>query len=475
MFLSVILAAAVFLASGCVHALGPGFHFNDRQSEVRLSSTAPGSIHFRIADQLQNAGNRTLHSLEVRLPAGPATGAQNLHLHIDGTTVSPEHGSPDDARRMVAPFDPEWKMSDSRKIVTEWDVLPEDARRATMATSPQGFFVADASIFPEWHTPSGPFARGSTTADKEILTIDAPPDFRLLAPGKPLKPGRDAAHNTRRFVLRPGGDSAPYVIAGRYAVQSVTATQGRVEFWTFHPLDPAQAQGAAGRLAASMKIFADYFGGIPRHDPLLRIAESPVDLPDEFGAESDPGGLSFPEGAMLDPRALRQGPAAEASLQLAEYELTRTWFGWRVRPRPEAQILMGRGMGLFGLVIAAEASGPEQRRAMVASLIDRYDQARAAAPDQRLMEPPVGYSRSERISTGYRGVLFIVALEDLCGYENLRSALRDIVHDRAASDTGYEELRSAVETASGKDLAEMFRQWLINPGIPEDFRARYRP
>jgi hypothetical protein len=247
-----------------------------------------------------------------------------------------------------------------------------------------------------------------------------------------------------------------------------------VEFWTFHPVDPAEAQAVTDRLSTSMKTFADYFGGIPRHDPLLRVAESPVELPDGFGAESDPGGSSFPEGVMVDFRAFQQGPPVETSLQLAEYELARTWFGWRVRPRPEAQILMGRGMGLFGLVIAAEARGQDQRRAMVASLIDRYDKARGAAPDKRLMEPPVGYSRAERISTGYRGVLFIVALEDLCGYENLRSALRDIVHDRAASDTGYEELRSALETESGKDLAEMFRQWLINPGIPDDFRARYR-
>jgi hypothetical protein len=265
------------------------------------------------------------------------------------------------------------------------------------------------------------------------------------------------------------------VVAGRYQVQSIAPRQGRVEFWMFHPVDPAQAQAMAERLSFSMKAFADYFGGIPRHDPLLRVAESPVELPDEFGAESDPGGLSFPEGAMLDSRAFQQGLPIEASLQLAEYELARTWFGWRVRPRPEAQILMGRGLGLFGLVIAAEARGQEQRRAMVASLIDRYDQARATALDKRLMELPVGYSREERISTGYRGVLFVVALEDLCGYENLRSALRDIVHDRAASDTGYEELRSALETSSGKDLAEMFRQWLIQPGIPDDFRARYRP
>jgi aminopeptidase N len=90
------------------------------------------------------------------------------------------------------------------------------------------------------------------------------------------------------------------------------------------------------------------------------------------------------------------------------------------------------------------------------------------------MEPPAGYSRAERISTGYRAGLFFVALEDLCGHDNLRTALRDILHDRAESDTGYEELRAAAESASGKDLAEMFRKWLVEPGIPQEFRSRYQ-
>jgi aminopeptidase N len=71
-------------------------------------------------------------------------------------------------------------------------------------------------------------------------------------------------------------------------------------------------------------------------------------------------------------------------------------------------------------------------------------------------------------------VLFFVALEDLCGHDNLKAALRDIIRTRAASDTGYEELRAAAESASGKDLAEIFRKWLVQPGIPDDFRSRYR-
>src|SRR5260370_6847209 len=157
--------------------------------------------------------------------------------------------------------------------------------------------------------------------------------------------------------------------------------------------------------------YTDFCGPASESKTEVFIVEAPGDLPAEFGEPGDAGGASFPGGALLDRRALAQSIANEAILELAEYELARTWFGWRVRPRPEAQILMGRGVGLFGLVLAAEGRGQDQRGRMVSSLIARYDEARAAAPDKRLMEPPVGYSRAYRISTGYRPALFTLSLQ----------------------------------------------------------------
>jgi aminopeptidase N len=110
---------------------------------------------------------------------------------------------------------------------------------------------------------------------------------------------------------------------------------------------------------------------------------------------------------------------------------------------------------------------------MAAFLLDRYDESRRAAMDRQLLEPPVGYSRAERISTGYRAALFFVALEDLCGHDNLRAAFRHIVRARGGDEVADEELRAATESASGRDLGEMFRTWLNHPAIPDDFRARY--
>ncbi|HEX4644683.1 MAG TPA: hypothetical protein VH598_03670 [Verrucomicrobiae bacterium] len=473
-FFPAVLFAGAFLAAGCVHPLGPGYHFPDRQAEILVSSSAPGRIHFQVVDELENAGDRPLRSLEVRLPEGRVFGEQNMRVLIEGAEVSPQRSSPTDYRTMRTPFDPAWEQKEKRKIVTEWDLVPESSARGTIVASADGFFVADETALPLWQTPNGIFAKGGAKPDKELLTIFAPPDFRVLAPGKPQKSSADGNYTTRRFLIDPGNDFIPYVVAGRYQEKLIQAREGQVQFWTFHTIDPPAAQIAANRLASSMKTLTEFFGPTPMGKVAVRIVEAPAVLPAEFGSSLDPGVASFPEGVLLDPRAFQQGIANEQTLQLAEYELARTWFGWRVRPLPEAQILMGRGIGLFGLVLAAEGRGQDQRRDMIASLIDRYDESRAVAPDKRLMEPPAGYSRAERISSGYRAALFIVALEDLCGHDNLRAALRDIIHDRAASDTSYEDLRAAVEAASGKDLAEMFRTWLVQPGIPEDFRAHYQ-
>ena len=470
----VVLGAWTIFSTGCVHPLGPGYQFADRQAEILVSGAAPNRIHFHIVDELENAGDRPLRSLEVRLPEGPVFGEQNLRVLIEGAEVSPQRSSPIDVRMMRAPFDPPWEQNEKRKVETEWDLVPEASARGTIVASPDGFFVADETALPLWQTPNGVFARGGTNPGKELLTVFAPPDFRVLAPGKALKRTPDGNFVVQRFLINPENDFLPYVVAGRYEEKIVHTRQGEVQFWTFHPMDGAAAQTAADRVSSTMKALTEFLGRASEGKAAVRIAEAPVELPSEFGATGNSGGASFPEGALLDSHTLQQGVTSEAVLQLAEYELARTWFGWRVRPRPEAQILMGRGAGLFGLVIAAESRGQDQRRRMVASLIDRFDEARAAAPDKRLMEPPAGYSRAERISTGYRGALFFVALEDLCGRDNLSAALRYVIRTRAASDTGYEEFRAAAEFYSGKDLAQMFRSWLVQPGIPGDFRARYQ-
>jgi aminopeptidase N len=38
----------------------------------------------------------------------------------------------------------------------------------------------------------------------------------------------------------------------------------------------------------------------------------------------------------------------------------------------------------------------------------------------------------------------------------------------------YDSLRSALEASTGKNLAELFRIWLNEKGMPAEFRDRYQ-
>jgi hypothetical protein len=459
----------------CVQPLGPGFRFADRQMEIRVSAGAAEQVHIRVVDHFDNVGDRPLRSLEVRLPEGVKDGAQNVRMTTDGREVSPVHSSEVDPRMMRAAFDSPWQQQQPLEIVTQWDLRPEASTRGAFAASAAAFYIADETALPLWQPPNGIFTRGGPDPDDETLTISAPADFRVLAPGKRVKKRNSLVGNllSQSFRLKPEKDFLPFVVAGRYEEQVINTHHGAVGFWTFRPLDAQQTQTAAARLSSSMRALTDFFGPASNGKAVIHVVEAPGELPAQFGDLNDAGGTSFPDGVLLDSRAFAQGVSKEPILQLGEYELARTWFGWRVRPSPEAQILMGRGVGLFALVVAAEARGPDQRANMVESLLHRYDAARHVAADMPMLEPSPGYSSAERISTGYKAALFFVALEDLCGHDNMRAAFREIVRARGNDDVGYADLRSALEFSSRRDLAGMFRLWLFRPGLPDDFRHRY--
>jgi len=70
--------------------------------------------------------------------------------------------------------------------------------------------------------------------------------------------------------------------------------------------------------------------------------------------------------------------------------------------------------------------------------------------------------------------LFFVALEDACGEAPMRAGLAHLLATERGLEAGYADLRAALEESSNRDLARMFRLWLNEKGIPQDFRERYQ-
>jgi aminopeptidase N len=161
---------------------------------------------------------------------------------------------------------------------------------------------------------------------------------------------------------------------------------------------------------------------------------------------------------------------------LAEAELVRTWFGWRVPLRLETETLLGPGLGMFAVALAAEArGGQDARRLEIVRLLADYDRARVPGDDGSLLRSPAESTPQQRAADALKAALFLAALDDLAGQDNFETAVRrlqDAMAGRGLS-LSLDDLRSALESTAGTAMADVFRLWLNRPGIPDDFRARY--
>jgi hypothetical protein len=458
---------------GCAVALGPGFSHSYRSVDVSATSIEPTQIHVRITDTLENIGNRGLVSLDVTLPGGPSFGTKDVSVTVGSKAVPSQRVTRQSGPSLRIPFDPTWPQGQEREIAFAYDLDPAPEGRGVVAATSDGFYLADPNVFPAWQSPSGPFARASLRAHTEQLEVTVPADFRVLAVGRERHSKRRGESVIHRFETL-GAEFPPYVIAGRYQERRTETGRGTVVFWTRESLDEKTALMAAQRLTATVATYEQLFGPVARnHFPIhvvetsAELARIPVETPNIAAA-------SFPEGVLFDHRAVALGLATDPVLDLADYELARTWFGWHVRPRPEADLLLGRGMALFAVVLAAEArGGTALRQQQIVRLIVTYDGLGPAAHEKPGFGPPVGYSREELAAKSYKGALFLVSLENIAGKENFYRAVRRLLTDMAGQEIGSDELRSALEAEAGRNLADVFHAWLDHPGLPAEFRARY--
>lgn len=454
--------------------MGPGFRVRARQVDVRGISAAPMHVHVHLSDHLVNVGFRTLRHLDVRLPSGPSFGTTGLRILVDGSAVRALPVTPQPGSALRVRFDPPWPQQKARTITFDYDFQTQGVGRNGVAATDSGFYLAAPNALPRWLAPPGVFAVADTQGREEELEVTAPSDFRVLAAGRLQRRKRRGRSILYRY--RVGSARGPaFVIAGRYLQRSVMTPQRAVIFWTLTPLDAGAAQAAAARLATSFAAYEAVFGPAGDKSTPLRIVETAADLAPPEGGEPGVSGASFPYGVLLDRNSFGK-IATEPVLERAEYELARTWLGWRAQIRPESELLVGRGLGLFAVALAAEArGGAVARRRDVARLLAGYDRARARAKDRPLIASPDSYTAGERAVEMYKGALFCADLEDRVGPEKFRSGVRRMMQAMQGRQISWEELRATLEFATGRDFADEFRRWLNHPGIPKAFRARYAP
>ena len=456
--------------------LAPGYRIVKESREVQFVPGQPAQLQVRAHYTLQNSGTEDLSFVDVIFPEEHAFGRTNLRVEVDGHDAAPtnlpaayQEAEPDALR---IPLNPAWTRKQTRQLSIEYTLRSPEDSGARITIGENDFHLGARGWFPEPQPPKRVLAPYPNPPKLVDFSVRVPAEFALLARGIPKGKKKDGNEIEYRFQL-DAANMATFVVAGKYAVWPAQGKSSSAVFWTIQPLkdDPAPA---AQQIAAAWNVLEKDFGPLDKNISGPHIVESP-ELRGHLNGETAPAAVAFPGGAIVNPAALALGTSSDRFLEIVTHALAHVWFSDTMYISPAAAVGMGEGLPEYATIVIDEArNGADARRKRVAENLRRYDDASKEATETPLGAVMIGDALGPRRIALAKAPLFFVALEDVCGEDSMRTGLAHLIAVQRGREAGYADLRAALEESSNRDLAAMFRLWLNQKGIPEDFRQRYQ-
>lgn len=449
--------------------LAPGYQIKEEALSVHFISGDSPHLAVQVEYTLANTGSTPLHFIDVALPSSAGFGSANFVARINGSEVRlPPPSSANSQTRIPLPF--AWRQKQKIALALSYDLAAAPPADPRILVSSKMFLLNDSGWFPAL-LPFKAFLSPKISRPNRIdCSIFVPAGFRVTASGQPRGAKKQNGELEYRFRIGKK-DFNPYVLAGEYNEQRVSASNHTVVFWTFTSALPAQILQTAAQIARARDFFSRTFGALPKAAKQIYDVEIPA-------GNSPSGGnspLIAPPAAIIvsssDSHSNSQSFVTNTASNSAAAQLAATWFNHVIRPRPEAWTL--------GLALAAYASAQfanannTSRRDRIASTLADYGRTGARAVEKPALSLTQSDPAAQQQLAADKLALFFGALEDKCGQQNLSHAISDMVYALRGENYGYNDFRAALEDRCHQDLAGFFREWLAQPGIPPDFRARY--
>ena len=465
----------MLIGSACSVPLAPGYRIVKQSRDMRFVSGEKPELRLESRYTLKNSGTTDLSLIDVNLPDEKIYGRKNLHIEMDGRALPPvglpeqyQYSSPNTQRIQL---DAIWRRQESRDLAIGYSFILPAGSSSRITLGRDDFHLGSRGWTPVPQPPRHFLAPYPSRPERASYTVRVPSSFLVLARGVLAGRKQQGEETTYRFELRQG-DLTPFVVAGKYISSSPESKAETAIFWTFHPLQE-NPQLSVQRITAAWSALEKDFGPLDKNIHAPHVVESSqprVDLTDEQA----PGAVAFPGGALVDSEALALGVNNEGFLEAVTHALAHNWFGDEVFFAPDAVLGMGEGLPEYATIVVEESEkGEVGRRQSIVQYLSRYDNYVSGAN-----ETPLGVTmltdplEPRRIALA-EAALFFIALEDACGEVPMRNGLKEMVTLLRGQATSYDALRSTLEQSSGKNLAQLFRVWLNEKGIPADFRARY--
>jgi hypothetical protein len=457
-----LLLLPIALLAGCNAALGPGYTVKKQRLDARWTGTPELAV--RGSYRLQNTGKGPLDFIEVTLP--PESRRSGLQVMVDRLPVATQPAdklAPEGTVRI--PINPPLPLKKKRDLVIEYRL----AGSVGDVTTTPSFYLETSGWYPALREREGLFGSGGAPPEKWDLRVTAPRDFLVHASGQPKGRKRRDDLVEHRFRQRRGQDFDPFVVAGRYHERPHKTKDLAVKLWLYCPPDAGHAERIAQRIAGIVGIYERIFGPRGENPPPVYFVDTPAPLP-----ESRLQYLRAIPNVMLS--AGRSEPEnLESISNLMLMGLSYTWFGHLVHAAPDEEFLLTDAIAFYAGIKAAEVLDSEARAEEIQRMIQRYGKLPDSSKQMNLLT-----LRSADVndlnsfgSAMFKGVLFYFALEDRFTEKVLSAAFSRILLAFRGRMWNINDLRVAIHLETGEDPADFFRQWLNQPGIPEEFRKRY--
>jgi aminopeptidase N len=306
------------------------------------------------------------------------------------------------------------------------------------------------------------------------MTIDAPRDWKIIGPGHRIAPGATAAvaalslqstattfataRSNRFTVSRP---SPPFLFA--FAAGSFAEAELDVDGVRLRALGPtgSNLDDALAVTARMLRFLMRRTGTAP---PMNEYTQVFVD----GDAAQEAAGFALLSAKVLDD--LNQDPQNDG---IFVHELAHQWFGWQIACTDFNDFWLNEGIATFlAGAFKEERWGAAEHARQVRRWLESSAKAHREGHDAPLSrsrpgDPPLPSPKDSELPprgiTYSRGALVVQKLRMELGEESFWAGLRSYVARRSWNSARTEDLRSAFEAASGKDLRPFFDRWVYEP------------
>lgn len=469
----------VISSAACTVPLAPGYAISKESRAIQFVSGAPPELKIRGQFTLVNSGTTKLNFIDVVLPVEKTFGMNDLRVEVNGHEVTavplPTELQYDHPHTLRIPLESAWEQKQRRELLIENVLRSPNDSGSQIALSPKTFSLGFNGWFAVLQPPDHALSPFPKRPDKTLVTIRTPANFLLLSRGTKVGGKKLGDAMETRYMVRIK-DLAPFAVGGQYVEASSSRSgNGSVVFWTLEPMK-GDTITSFQRIESAWNVMQNDFGPLDKNIKGPHVVESP-DLRNHLTGETGPAASAFPGGALVSSATLALGTNNEEFLGKVTHAIARNWFGQQIYPAPFAALGLGEGLPEYATIVMDEANrGETGRRERIVEYLRAYE----AAASKKAVEIPLGTAKltdppEQREISLAKAPLFFIALEDKCGEAPVRAGLKRMVSLLRGQQVGYNEIRSAIEQASGKDLAEFFRTWLYERGIPKDFVVKYQP